>query len=77
MCAEHTVHVTSYLWKSADFHGNSLQISVKVCEEICGSSVASPRNRLSGSVELSFGRLRIHLMGSLERSLGDRRLSSP
>ena len=50
---------------------------MKVCAEIRGSSVASPRNRLSGSVdhllgsaELSFGRPRIRLVGVLHTMIG-------
>ena len=50
-----TVHVTSYLWNSKDFCGNPLRTSVKFWAEIRGSSVASPRNCLSGSTESSFG----------------------
>ena len=79
------VHVTRYLRKSADFHGNSLRISVKACAEIRGSSVASPRNRLSGSAESPFGTPQNCLSGthgfvlweSSERSLGDGKLLSP
>ena len=41
-------HVTSYLRKSADFRSNPSRISVKVCAESRGSSVASRRNHLSG-----------------------------
>ena len=81
----HTVHVASYLRKSADFRGNLSRISVKVCAEIRGSSVASPQNRRSGSAESSFGNSRNCLSGahgfvlweSSKQSLGDRRLSSP
>ena len=58
-----TVHVTSYLRKSADFHGNPSWISMKVCVEIRGSSVASPWNHLSGSAELSFRNPRNCLSG--------------
>ena len=79
-----TVHVTSYLRKSADLRGNLLWVSVKVCVKIRRSSVASPRNRLSGSTELSFGNPRNCLSGvrgfvlweSSKLSLGDCRLSS-
>ena len=84
-CYIRTVHVTSFLQKSADFRSNLLRISVKVCAEIHGSSVGSPRDRLLGSAESFFGNPRNCLSGargfalweSSKRSLGDRRLSSP
>ena len=58
---------------------------MKVCVKIWGSSVAIPQNRLSKSVELSFGSLWNCLSGARgfvlwepsERSLEDCRLSSP
>ena len=74
-------------WKSVQ----KVAISVKVCAESRGSSVAGrriifrdPRNRLLGSAELSVGNPRNCLSGALgfvlwessKRSLGDRRLSS-
>ena len=49
-----TVHVTSYLQKSDDFRGNLLWLSLKICVEICGSSVVSLQNRLSGMHRIVF-----------------------
>ena len=53
-CSGLTVHVTSYLWKSDDFLDNPSQISVKVCAEFRGSSVASSRNHLLGVLRIVF-----------------------
>ena len=49
-----TVHVTSYLQKSADFRGNPSWISVKVCAEICRSSVGEPAESFFGICEIVF-----------------------
>ena len=84
----HTVHVTSYLQKSADFRGNSSRISVKVCAEICGlpwmsvQKFADFRESLCGNsqivcgepAESSFGIHRIVFQESTELSFGRLRI---
>ena len=58
----HTVHVTSYLRKSANFHESLCENSQIVCDEpmessfgICRIVFQDPQNHLSGSRESFFG----------------------
>ena len=69
LCSCENAKDTSYLRKSNNFCGNPSRLSIKICAEIRGSSVVSPRNCLPGTHGFV-------LWESSEQSLWDRRFES-